>query len=73
MVNINNSFNTIKQAGYHYLHSGDKSGDLCKICGSSMRINKHGKKWTLICSCGREIPFISNSPNYDGGDPSVFK
>ena len=59
-------------AGYMYLHTDDESGDLCKICGSPMKINKHGKKWTLTCSCGRKILFISNSLYY-GCDPSVFK
>jgi len=70
---MSNSKPIFSTAGYNYLHSGDESGDLCKVCGNSMRIDKHGKKWTLVCSCGREIPFVSNSSTCISGNPSVFK
>ena len=50
--------------GYKYLRTGDETGDMCYDCGSFLKIDKTGSgSWSLYCSCGRVLPFISNAYN----------
>ena len=46
--------------GMIFLKSYEEVGYLCKVCDSSLRIdksNKHKKGWIVYCSCGREISY----------------